>query len=165
VLALVLVNQQVAPTRVGSENAQPRAIGAQNIGDLRVAERAHVGHVIGTLDDHLVHAQGAHRPIEAVAVSCRLPAVCERRVFVRYDAQTPARRALAFVWACRWAQTSGGVIASLPAQKGQVSTLACFLVEPICHGRPALPGAMITQRPVIGSCLNSGIGSRERGAR
>ena len=69
---------------------------------------------------------------------------------------------LGCVFLSRRAHTSGGVMASLPAQNGQRSDRAKWFRAPGWRGRLSLSGAMITERPVTGSFLNSDMGETGR---
>src|SRR5919106_5270818 len=92
VLALILVEQHITPTGIPFEIAHTIAIGAQNVSEVRGAERAYVHDMIGTLDDDFVDAQTLPGLVKTVIATAPPATACKCGVLVRHDAHAPARR-------------------------------------------------------------------------
>ncbi len=140
------------PVAVGGQAPPP---GRHRPRHLRHRQVGQGGLVVGVVDDHLVHPGRRRRPVEPSVAGGGGQRAGERRELVGDDPDPPAGP-VGLGARARSAQTSGGVMCSLPGQNGQPSGPRGVPTSARnASGLAARPAVIATQPPPSGSWRSS----------
>ena len=153
----VLEDQPVTEPPVLLPVEQPLAIGEEGLGQLAGRQLRGTFQVPGRLDDDLVGADGLDQLVHALAAASRLARAGDQGG--KLVGHNTSRQPGPFGVLCgsRKANTSAGVCASWPSQKGHGPLGSQGGDVTKAPGRAARPGAMTTQRPHDRSFRSSGL--------